>query len=79
MTAAKANRGDGAEGSKFLADRYRQGTFDLLKAARVLRDTGDQLRATRQQVAPTAVADLREALDILDGMPSVAAANRAKT
>jgi hypothetical protein len=67
------------EESRFLADRYRQAAFDLLRAAKVLHDTAEALRASKQRVSGTAITDLGAAIDLLDKMVSVASADRAKT
>ena len=60
-----------ADELRLIADRYRRATFDLLTAARTLRDTAELLAATRVKVAPTAVTDLTEAWGILRELPTV--------
>jgi hypothetical protein len=80
MTAAKANAGMAAEDRKFLADRYRKASFDLLRAARVLRDTTAELLAARGRVvAEAAVTDLHEARGIITQLPPVPSAGRPES
>jgi hypothetical protein len=58
---------------KFLTDTYRVAAFNLLRAARLLRETTDQLRMTRVRVAQSAIVDLSEARGILAEMPNALA------
>jgi hypothetical protein len=66
MTAAKGVSNDDR---KFLSDQYRVAAFNLARAARVLRDTTEQLSQTRVRVAPAALVDLGEARRILRELP----------
>jgi hypothetical protein len=70
MTAAK---GASNEDRKFLSDQYRVAAFNLARAARVLRDTTEQLSQTRVRVAPAALVDLREARSIIAALPEAQA------
>lgn len=70
MTASKGS----TEDRKYLADAYRAAAFDLLRAARRLRDITAELRQTKVKVARPAVDDLAEAVSILDELPAVRAA-----
>jgi hypothetical protein len=67
MTVAKGNA---TSETKFLADGYRRASFDLLKAARKLRDITAELQPTRTRVPAAAVADLAEAMEILVVLPA---------
>lgn len=51
---------------KHLADRYRKATIELLTAARMIRDTAEALSSTKVKVSPPSLADLAEAVSILD-------------
>lgn len=70
MTAAKGNT---PEDRKFYADGYRQAAFNLLHAARQLRDLTEELSYTKVKVARPAIEDLDEARAILAALPDVAA------
>lgn len=54
---------------KYLADRYRRAAFDLLRAAKALRDTTAELATTRVRVAHVSIVDIADALAILHEMP----------
>jgi len=58
-----------ADNRKYVADRYRAAAFDLLRAARTLREVTAEIRASRIKIAATALTDLREARDILAELP----------
>lgn len=71
MTAAKGNT---PEDRKYLADGYRQAAFNLLRAARQLRDLSEELSYTKVKVARPAIDDLEAARAILAALPTVRAA-----
>ena len=60
-----------AEDRRLLADRYRQACFDLLAAARALREAAELMAPTRVRVSPSALADLNEAWGIMRELDTV--------
>jgi hypothetical protein len=61
---------------KYLTDAYRQAAFDLLYAARKLREATLLLSHTKVRVCEAAITDLTEARSILADLPVAAAVAR---
>jgi hypothetical protein len=72
MSSTSTKKRSGADDHKMLADAYRQACYDLLRAARTLRDVTGEIAGTRVKVAPSAMDDLTEAWGILRELQSVA-------